>query len=311
MRIFIGSSREALEYALLVASWLEKIKHEPVVWDRLGLFPLGESTFPTLVRLSKEVDGAMFLFTDDDKVWYRGDSLAQPRDNVLIEFGLFAGTLGMGRCVICRRGASKIATDLHGITVCDISPSRQSAAEYEIRAWANGLSSGNLDPAMIQMIGKLKRSEDEKEHLRAKEQFARQTADDLRTLLTKAGVVDFKTYDLDSDGMWKLLYQRSFFMSVADLLARVLGTGGALKAELESTGLVDIAGRVDWQHDRDSDRTWVFAAKVLRLFRLYENPRRFKQFVDKARPEIADPLKQIARTAIDDLAFKKDHQVPD
>src|SRR5689334_23314630 len=114
MRIFLGSSREASTTGLLrrVAGWVESCGHEPLRWDEPGVFPAGSYTFPTLRRVAREVDGAIFVFAEDDKVWYRTDKAMQPRDNVLLEYGLFSGTLGEGRVAICRSGSPRTASDL-------------------------------------------------------------------------------------------------------------------------------------------------------------------------------------------------------
>src|SRR6266516_4329714 len=104
MRIFLGSSQEAVTRGTMgeIAVWIERFSHEPVPWNKPGLFLAGTYVFSRLLEISKEIDGALFVFAEDDRVWYRGDLTTQPRDNVLIEYGLFAGALGINRVVLCR-----------------------------------------------------------------------------------------------------------------------------------------------------------------------------------------------------------------
>lgn len=70
-------------------------------------------------------------------MWYRQDAQRQPRDNVLVEYGLLAGVLGRERVVICRYGEPRIASDLQGFVYID--GSKPHRAEAEIAAWAKTL----------------------------------------------------------------------------------------------------------------------------------------------------------------------------
>lgn len=143
VKLFLGSSSEAIGSVRLVASWLENLGHEPIPWDRPGLFLPGEYTFLKLIEISKAVDAAIFIFAEDDQVWYRSDSIGQPRDNVLLEYGLFASALGQNRAIICRSGNPKEPSDLRGIVVLDISPTRRENAQIMLQAWIQELESQN------------------------------------------------------------------------------------------------------------------------------------------------------------------------
>jgi hypothetical protein len=143
LKIFIGSSTEAKEHLLLVSRWIEKAGHEPVPWNDPQLFLPGEYTFPKLIEISRLVDAAVFIFSEDDKVWYREDSLNQPRDNVLMEYGIFSGTFGHGAAIICKVGEPKIPTDIQGLITLDISEDRRRDAQIKFKAWLDHLD--NLD----------------------------------------------------------------------------------------------------------------------------------------------------------------------
>ena len=93
------------------------LDHRPGLADPRG--QIGNRLSTDLHLLT--VDAAVLIFSEDDQVWYRGDLGSQPRDNVLIEYGLFLGRLGQPRVIFCVRGKPRIAQDLQGITFCNLS----------------------------------------------------------------------------------------------------------------------------------------------------------------------------------------------
>jgi hypothetical protein len=158
MRVFLGSSQEAVTRGTMgdIAVWIERFGHEPVPWNKPGLFLAGSYVFPRLLEISKEIEAALFIFAEDDQVWYRGDFTTQPRDNVLIEYGLFAGALGMNRAVLCREGKPRTPSDLTGIISIDVTNNKRSQAEVAMRAWLKSLE-GQKDIARsgLERVGPL------------------------------------------------------------------------------------------------------------------------------------------------------------
>lgn len=140
MKIFLGSSQETKQAMHDIALLLENLKHEPLPWDRPGVFPPGMYPFHVLIEISRSVDAAIFVFSEDDQLWYRGNESRQPRDNVLIEYGMFAGTLGPERALICRSGHPLIASDLAGLTHLDISRDRLEASRAELVCWLDRIA---------------------------------------------------------------------------------------------------------------------------------------------------------------------------
>ncbi|MCD9020211.1 nucleotide-binding protein [Cohnella silvisoli] len=130
MKVFIGSSVESLKDLRMIARLIEEEGHEPIPWNKPGIFPLGNYLFESLVEVGSQIDAAILIFNEDDQLWYRGDGTKQPRDNVLIEYGFFAGKLGTKRTIICRRGFPKMATDLNGLIYCDLN--KEFKAQDEI-----------------------------------------------------------------------------------------------------------------------------------------------------------------------------------
>lgn len=145
MEIFIGSSREHLNTVRIVEAWLKDAGHDPLAWDETGLFAPGEYTFDELAIICQRVDAAVLIFGEDDQVWYRGDNGRQPRDNVLIEYGLFAGALGRRKAIVCRVGNPRVPQDLSGLTVIDASPQATRRAKAAMVQWARKLRVGDED----------------------------------------------------------------------------------------------------------------------------------------------------------------------
>ena len=125
-RIFLGSSGKQARLLKSLTGGLATVAEvEP--WT--GVFNPGSSTLDTLVRLTREVDFAAFVFAQDD--WTTptpGDpgtavpGQASPRDNVVFEAGLFGGALGMRRTFILHANGAKLPTDLLGLTCVRYEP---------------------------------------------------------------------------------------------------------------------------------------------------------------------------------------------
>ena len=139
MKIFIGSSKEQVQNMKRVALQLEGLGHEVMRWDKPGLFTLGKYTFENLGRVSRDVNAAIFILGEDDNIWYRNEFTTQPRDNVLLEYGLFAGVLGKEKVIIAKSGEPKLASDLAGITFLDLSRG-DSTIQTELEEWISSLN---------------------------------------------------------------------------------------------------------------------------------------------------------------------------
>src|SRR5687768_10855353 len=131
MKIFLASSHESLDDMHKIARIVESLHHEPLPWDSPEAFLPGTNTLNGLIQLSRDVHAAILVFAEDDKVWYRTSEQFQARDNVLLEYGLFAGILGPERTLICRKGKPKTPSDLEGIIHIDISGIESARARIE------------------------------------------------------------------------------------------------------------------------------------------------------------------------------------
>lgn len=114
--LFVGSSVEGLSIAKHIQLGL---KHEPVevrIWTD-GVFGPSGVTVDRLLEQVAEADFAVFVFGPDDRVASRSESYEAPRDNVVLELGMFLSHLGRERTymVMEHRADLKIPTDLLGI----------------------------------------------------------------------------------------------------------------------------------------------------------------------------------------------------
>jgi predicted nucleotide-binding protein len=126
-RVFIGSSNEARKnLAEPVADFLAKEGYTVERWWEL--FRPGRYTISDLIRCAKDVDAAIFVFSADDYVSSREAKVTQPRDNVLLEWGLFVGLLGPERTLVIAAPDVKLPSDISGLTVIRMQGDIQATA---------------------------------------------------------------------------------------------------------------------------------------------------------------------------------------
>jgi hypothetical protein len=151
MKIFIGSSSEGSEIMKKISDWLKECGHDPLRWNE-AICPGQGNLINQLIRISREVDGAIFIFTEDDPSKDEDEGKLQPRDNVIFEYGLFMGTLGAERVVFVRVGKAKIATDLNGIVYIDLPKHSEEESEKNARTITK-LWVARLTPVFLKSLG--------------------------------------------------------------------------------------------------------------------------------------------------------------
>ncbi|UZP04015.1 nucleotide-binding protein [Clostridium botulinum] len=117
--IFFGSSQESADVMDEIAAIVATLGFKTLTWNSAsqGVFIAGDSILDNLINTTKNVDGAIFIFSDDDKTWCRDEILrSSVRDNVLFEYGLFMGYLGKTKVAFASKNKPKLASDLLGVT---------------------------------------------------------------------------------------------------------------------------------------------------------------------------------------------------
>lgn len=118
-RVFIGSSSESVKIAEVVKAQLESFC-DCIVWSDENFFEPNESTYKNLVKKAHSFDFAVFVGGKDDFVVRKNKARktkTAPRDNVYIEFGLYAGILTTDRTYFLIDKKCTVASDLFGITL--------------------------------------------------------------------------------------------------------------------------------------------------------------------------------------------------
>lgn len=114
--IFLGSSREALPWTEAIEAALKVYDIDVRIWTT-DVFEAGSFTIDDLIEQTRVSDFAAFVFAPDDQVSSRGTDHMAPRDNVVLELGLFMGQLDRKRAIaITLPDAVKIPSDLLGLT---------------------------------------------------------------------------------------------------------------------------------------------------------------------------------------------------
>lgn len=116
---FIGSSAEGEPYAEALRVHLEDAGVPARLWS-LETFAAGKTTLETLEEQLDQCSFAVLVVTPDDELSKRGSFKLAPRDNVMLEYGMFLGRLGRERTfLLAPRGLKELhlPSDLLGMTL--------------------------------------------------------------------------------------------------------------------------------------------------------------------------------------------------
>jgi len=122
--LFIGSSAEGLKITRKVRQQLKEVA-EITIWKD-GVFGLNRGNLESLLKALAQFDFAVLVLTQDDLVESRGNPTIGPRDNVLLEAGMFLGRLGPDRTFMIYDSSKppKIPSDLAGVSLATFNGRR-------------------------------------------------------------------------------------------------------------------------------------------------------------------------------------------
>jgi predicted nucleotide-binding protein len=139
-RLFLGSSSEKKQVVESLVAEFQKVSTtsgiEYVVTPWYEAFIAGEITISSLLKQTQQNDISLFIFSADDEIKSRGTDGFTPRDNVILEAGLFMGVMGTERTFIIHSNQDfpklKILSDLSGLNrIVYTQPKTDDAKEWQ------------------------------------------------------------------------------------------------------------------------------------------------------------------------------------
>lgn len=117
--LFIASSVEGIPVAEAIR---EQLSYDPLkirLWSDPGIFGLSETAIESLEKSLEIFDFGVIVLTPDDILRIRGEEITAPRDNLILELGMFIGRIGRKRAFIVtpKNKKIKLPSDLHGVTL--------------------------------------------------------------------------------------------------------------------------------------------------------------------------------------------------
>jgi len=130
-RVFIGSSTEGLTVAEAVFANLSR-ETEPTLWTN-QIFTPGSYPLEALSDAIRNHAFAILVASPDDELAKRGLTTPSMRDNVMLEFGLFAGAFGRRRVFfICPdQPRLSLPSDLAGLAITTYDAARAARSESD------------------------------------------------------------------------------------------------------------------------------------------------------------------------------------
>lgn len=146
-QIFIGSSSEGLPEADGLFARLSLYPEFVTRPWTVGVFRASNFPLDDLLRVAQGSDFAVMMFGPDDTTTSRRKRQKSPRDNVVLEYGLYVGALGSRERVfiVTPQGAPiKLPSDINGLTRLTYDPTKPLDTELarvamEIRDIVNRL----------------------------------------------------------------------------------------------------------------------------------------------------------------------------
>jgi hypoxanthine phosphoribosyltransferase len=136
-KVFLASSSEAANLLDRLAFMVEAEGAAALRWP--DAFPAGQFVLEGLIEASRTVDGALILATADDLLSQRGHEAWAPRDNVLVELGIFVSALSRRRAALVVAVDPprdiRLPSDLAGLVPLTFAPDRPEHLREQLRRW--------------------------------------------------------------------------------------------------------------------------------------------------------------------------------
>lgn len=149
--MFIASSTKGLDCAEAVASQF-KDDVDVDIWTNEDVFKLNTSYLETLLNRASYSDFAVALFTADDTAVIKDKAARVARDNVIFEFGLFLGRLGLDRTFFIMERDVELFSDWAGIKSAKFS---RNSLDVDIRAACDKIRTAMTESAQREQFSVL------------------------------------------------------------------------------------------------------------------------------------------------------------
>lgn len=159
--IFIASSTEGRKYAEIAASIFVDHGEAVLPWWSDKAFPISRSLVDSLQAILENVDAALIVATSDDKTTRRGQGFYSPASNVILEFGLFSGRLGVSSVALIQIGDPLLPSDLDGMVTIKLRSInededgvlyRDTVMKPQLVRWLESIEANSSDGARISRL---------------------------------------------------------------------------------------------------------------------------------------------------------------
>ncbi len=127
--IFIASSSKSRPVAEAVKANFEK-EADVDIWAE-NIFKINEGTLETLMNRASYYDFFIGIFAADDVATINEKEISITRDNVILEFGLFLGRIGLDRTFFVLEEGVRLFTDWDGITTTTFKRTKDLLADLK------------------------------------------------------------------------------------------------------------------------------------------------------------------------------------
>ncbi|MGZ5433296.1 MAG: TIR domain-containing protein [Thermoanaerobaculia bacterium] len=132
-RVFIGSSVKDMRLARGVARILTEEGVTALGWWDHSVFPYGKTLIESLELAIRKANAAILVAGPDDAVQKPGgETVWQPRDNVIFEYGMFVAVHGRERVALATfHGKAELPSDVGGVLQIQLTPPDDDAKTDE------------------------------------------------------------------------------------------------------------------------------------------------------------------------------------
>ena len=154
-RVFIGSSAEGLPVAQQIKELFDD-DFECYLWTD-EIFKSNQGVLQTILEESGTFDFGLMVMTKDDLVVSRNEIFASPRDNVLLEFGVFIGRAGDKRAFALMEDGPlmKKPSDLNGVEIHRFSRLEECEPYLKIGSVVRSVEEEMRESAALGWLGML------------------------------------------------------------------------------------------------------------------------------------------------------------